>query len=231
MTVLQHFRFTWSGVFGASAASPVEIWSCSVALGTPGTTSAAAGIPTQAQFDSMVNNVVAYHGRVATGINSKCFLTDVRLALISTTGHVARAADGSFQQQKTTLTTPVGGGTGDTPLPPQLAIAVSLQSATPGRTGRGRFFLPGVALGVASDLRMTAPNALAIATSTKTFLDSLEFALGGTTERVVVASAGSVSEGLPPANRQVTSIRVGRVYDTIRTRRNALDEGYQVVAR
>jgi hypothetical protein len=48
----------------------------------------------------------------------------------------------------------------------------------------------------------------------------------GAPPAIVVASGGSALQGIPAANYRVTNVRVGRAFDTMRSRRRNLLEQY-----
>jgi hypothetical protein len=111
-----------------------------------------------------------------------------------------------------------GGGVGQ--YPPQVALRVSLGSGLRGRSQRGGFYLPSPATPVGTDDGvMTAERAAGIAASTATFLRDTAALAGGP---VIVAS--QVAGNVP-----VAQVRVGRALDTIRRRRSAVLESYQLV--
>lgn len=95
-------------------------------------------------------------------------------------------------------------------------------------------FLPVHAGALGTDGRLSATDAGGVAASLTTFIQALNSALvypsNVTMEtpqpRVVVSSGGSVKQGIPPANYAVTSVRVGRVFDTMRSRRRNQVEEY-----
>lgn len=117
----------------------------------------------------------------------------------------------------------------DTPYPigantarvaPQVSLAITLRTAASrGLASRGRFYipLPARALETTGLLSPTAQGDYAEAATD--YLDALNAAL--TPWRVSVMS--EVGDG---AVRPVTYVQVGRVLDTIRSRRNAFTENY-----
>jgi hypothetical protein len=78
---------------------------------------------------------------------------------------------------------------------------------------------------------MTTTTADAVLDSVRSFLDGVNIDLTAAGwGRVAVASGGSLVTGQGPAVRAVTSVRVGRALDTMRSRRASLLEGYRVQA-
>lgn len=112
--------------------------------------------------------------------------------------------------------------------PNQIALVATLTTGlSRGMACRGRMFFPVPAVVMEdSDGRLTTAAATAAANKVKTLLDSLNAATDGCT--VGVYSKGGLS-GVG-ASRRVTGVEVGRVLDTMRTRRSALVEARSAVA-
>jgi hypothetical protein len=105
-------------------------------------------------------------------------------------------------------------------LPFQCATVVSLLTASATRHGRGRFYLPPLAVSVLDTGRISAAALAVLDTAWTAFFDSLN--TDGVTP-VVRNRTGHVST-------TVTSARIGDVIDTQRRRRNKLTETQVVVA-
>lgn len=111
-------------------------------------------------------------------------------------------------------------GTGAVSNPPQIALAVTLRTAVDrGRASSGRFFIPSPLAGVLADGTLAPAFASTVLGHVNTFLGSMHTALPG--YRVCVAS--NVGTG---TIREVDHVEVGRVLDTIRSRRAKLPEAY-----
>lgn len=223
-----HARLTWSGTFG-STTSPAEIW--------------AFGLNTEpldvAVFEAQTLVAAlstAWSTHLSPIMSTDVALTNVRAAAVAETGLVQRTAAGAYMQRDSGTS-----DTGDQPpsvgtrMPISTALCVSLMTPRAGVTGKGRFFLPFPAqTPIEADFRISTSRIAALADACKGFVNAVNAATaaaqpGGTLSgQVVVASGGSVIEGLPPTLTQVTGIRVGRVPDTMRSRRGALREGYEV---
>jgi hypothetical protein len=120
-------------------------------------------------------------------------------------------------------TSPITGTSGTQP-PPQLSLVASLLTgAARGYACRGRMFLPApvYAVTLAQDGRMAVNDVLGVTGYVESFLNALNTELDPF--RVVVAS--KIGTGFI---REVKAVRVGRVVDTVRSRRTSLDEDYQV---
>lgn len=221
MPFAPHYRITALGQFGSG---PSEIFSYGLNMefgSTPIGELVDAG-PNQAALDDMADDLAAFHGRAESKISIAAHLTAVKIAHIG--------ADGKYTQDPFIKSFAVNGGVDDrigatwfVPRPPQVACAVSLNTDLRGPSGKGRFYLPlpAVSVEATNSYRMSVADAESIRGSVKTLLDSLNNNPGFDifSPSVVVAS----TKGF---NTPVTSVRVGRVLDTIRTRRNKLVESY-----
>ena len=224
-----HYRLSFSGLIGTGQTQ--EIFSHGLAVATGTTSQPIIGRPAMATLATTLSNAWATH--MAPMVCAVAQLTRVRVALVENTGNVSKDGAGTFQQGDWLGSKPGVGG--PLILPPQLSVAVSLQSAASGPTGRGRFFVPSPQIGtLGADLRLATPVQQDFVTFCTAFVAAVNTAAaavaGGSLGRVVVPSGGSVSQGIAPANRPVTQVRVGRVVDTMRSRRNALLEAYVVGA-
>lgn len=159
---------------------------------------------------------------LATGLcqqmDDKFEWTTVKLAPINLQGRIAAASTQFYFKTPVTA----GSGAGDM-LPPQVAVAVSLRTAVPGRRGRGRIFVPAIknaSREVTGKVGATAQDKLGNAV--KTYLNGI----GGLGSpdidyRVVVTSAGNARYVLPH------QVRVGNFFDTQRRRRANVRETYK----
>lgn len=164
------------------------------------------------------------------GFSSDVNLTGIKLNRIGTNGRYADAESREF-----TYPSPLPGQGGGFHEPPQLAAVVTLETAVArGQASKGRQFWPvtsawgGTNLG--SDGRATAANAGYLASSAAILLRNLNTAYvgfrTGDEQLGKVSVASSSGAGL---FRPVTSVRVGRAADTMRSRRSKLVEDYQQV--
>jgi hypothetical protein len=216
-----HYRLNYSGILGP-AATPYEIWSIGLAFGR------GAGATTQEQADAFLTSAqVAFSNNLSAMICTTARVTKLRLAKVKADGLVDRNADGSYAQRDRIPDVAVVGVSGSI-CPPSVALAVTLHSAAPGATGRGRIFLPVPTLagfdGNAGGLSLAAANGFRDAVKGLAVELNAAAATAGM-GRVVVASGGSTVKGIPGDLRVVTSISCGKVLDTMRSRRNALLEG------
>ena len=163
----------------------------------------------------VVSALATYHQAVST---AQAKLTMVKLNLIGTDGRYVSQSDTVLHE----WTTPVV-GTGTQSVPPQVSLAVTLRTgARRGLASRGRFYLPLPNVQVSpTDGILTPTTAGQVLTATNTLVSALETAIPGWDLGVV----SNVREG---AQRAVDHIEVGRVLDTIRSRRVKFREQYQI---
>lgn len=131
------------------------------------------------------------------------------------------AADGKYMhewsntRELTTLVTP---SASTTRFPPQCAVVATLETGvTRGLAHRGRLFIPVPKHTIAETGRLSAASATDMATSVATLLTNLNGVANYGTNIV----ASSVREG---AERPITGVSMGRVIDTVRSRRAQLKE-------
>lgn len=106
-------------------------------------------------------------------------------------------------------------GTSSTNAPAQTALVASLLSTTPGRTGRGRLYLPGTGLPIAGDHRSGAGTAGGSARNTASLLTAINgSSLAGSSVVCIVASTAGP--------RPITSVRVDNRPDVQRRRADKL---------
>ncbi len=142
----------------------------------------------------------------------------VRAAWVKADGRVLQAGDGSYFQHDA----PYGGndgvgGSGTHNMPTQVALVASLMTSRAGPTGKGRIFLPWPAITPGTDFIITSAQAQTVANAVRTLVDGIS-----TFDNVVsvVSEKGYASP--------VTGVRVGRVPDTMRSRRHRRSEGYAI---
>jgi hypothetical protein len=162
---------------------------------------------------AVIEAVRGYFGSSGVAASS-AKVTAVKLNKIGT--------DGRYTEDTTVLqdVVPPIAGTGSINPAPQLATAVTLVTAlTRGRASKGRYYLPLPGFSPAADGRLSAPNAENIASSSWAFIQALNAGVPG----FDVGVTSNIGAG---AQHPVTSVRVGRVLDTMRSRREGFDEGY-----
>lgn len=204
-----HIRLTWRGHF-MNGDAPVEEWDYSLKTTQPATPLDAATLLARAQ--KMVD--IWVH-TIALSQEAQVRLYECIYAVTDGAGKVQRFPDGSYVQGKT-ATNLQGQSSLPTLMPLQTALCISLGSGRPGATGRGRFFLPWQNHAVIGpDFRLTIQAVTDVANNASAFVNQVN-AMG---ERCVVNS----SKGY---NSTVTSVKIGRVLDTMRSRREKVPEAY-----
>ncbi len=213
-----HNRITFSGIFGF-AESPVEFWSWGLKTGPQDFASAAAR-------QTYVEAVRAlYESHVASLVATNVRLTQTRVSEHAVGGLTKTGAEGAYAQADDFTNVP-GGSSAGAVLPLQTACVISLRTARPGPTGRGRVFLPATNLAPSAGA-WTWPNSLiqGHADGFRNLILGINnlSATPGISGRVhVVSSKGYMS--------LVDEVAVGNVPDTMRSRRNSLQELYVVNA-
>lgn len=207
-------RVRCNGVLGADSAV-YEAFSFGFMLSSPSLTIGnQPGV--ESKGDSNIrDNVVSFFGRPGSKIGQYAALREVVVSVVSDddTGALRQFGDSVRWQvnQRGNLAQ-----SNAQSMPPQVALAVSLGTGLPGPSARGRFYLPlpQVFPQVADGL-VAVPDVQAVADSVRLLREDMKgdgFTL----------SVNSRRRGLLP----VTSIRVGRALDTIRSRRTNMRESY-----
>lgn len=164
-------------------------------------------------------------------LSSQAYLTAVLLYPIGDTGHVIPAppfATGTPARIDFTDSTR-DGGAATTLLPLQNTIVCSHRTGQTGRGGRGRMFLPGLALTALQTSAVPLVSSTArtsIAAAQVDLINGLT-AVGSLAEwatQPVITGGGSSNGWVNYAT--ITEVRVGNVPDTQRRRRAALTETY-----
>lgn len=140
--------------------------------------------------------------------------------------HAKIGQDGKYvgDARERFLDTPAAGaGPAGSPDFPQICVVfTTLTNRARGFASRGRFYSPPTAFGVDADGRMTAQMQTACIAQGKAFLEAVNAVGIGP-----VTVYSQVGEGIA---REVTGVRVGRVFDTQRRRRESLPEEYAEAA-
>jgi hypothetical protein len=110
--------------------------------------------------------------------------------------------------------------------PPQISVVATLVAGSGvGNGGKGRMYLPGVGTGIDTTGHIATSDANAIAAALSTFFANVNASFDNPGLAINAAKTAPVT-GFLAINRELTSVRVGNVFDTQRRRRNALAESY-----
>lgn len=206
----QHNRIVISGTLGSE-----EIWSTGVNFAP------AEGpfVDDQAGLDAWAN---------AAALRLELLTTGFLASYLSTSGSIERVqvqylgVGGTVVAQAEAAVTDVSGST-NVECPFQCAVALSLRTAIPGASFRGRNYWPALGAQLGPDGRIALSDCVVLAQEWANLLEDLADASPEALlmQPVVYSSPRSV---VTP----VTSIAVGTVLDTQRRRRNSLLETYAV---
>lgn len=175
--------------------------------------SPAASVQTDAARAAPIFAAVRNYWAGNFGVGNQAKLDLIKVNTIATTGKYLHPW--TILEEQIPPVSPQGGASA---MPPQVSCVVTLETgATRGLASRGRIFLPAPIANVGTDGRMVAAPRDAILAGARGFINAVNGAAGG--DRVIVAS--DVREG---AARAVTSVAVGLVLDTMRSRRASLEE-------
>lgn len=210
---VRHRRVTIGGDIAAVVGSP-ERWSIRLNFSDPLNFSDGTAF-----HNGVVADVKLWAG-LEVGLWSGSRVSLVKSAVIGTNGlYTGEPFIDEF--------TPVPfGGTASVPsFPFQVSLCMSLQTGQRGPRKRGRVYLPTPLVTLEPDGQFQAAQAIAIRDRFATFLNNLNNHTGPDAQapEVVIAS----SKGL---NTIVNGVRVGRVLDTMRSRRRSLPEDYTALA-
>jgi hypothetical protein len=207
MPVVAHRRLTFAGIIGP-AAIPYEAWTFRLNLsnGEP-------GLNPQTLLDAAL---AAYTTHLAGRIRPTAILKEIKYADIGA-GTTLQPGGAYVGNPLIKVADVAGTATGDN-MPSQIAQVVSLDTGLRGPRNRGRFYvpMPACTIDLSNGLNSTA-NSQALANAAAAFMGALNGPAGFGNVSIVSSSGSS---------RPVTSCRVGRVMDTIRSRRAQMAEAY-----
>lgn len=154
------------------------------------------------------------------GISGSALLTSIKLNRINTSGHYQ---DGETKQW--IYPAPIA-GPGFTGVPPQLSLVASLRGVNPrAHAGKGRMYFPNSSAVQGALDTTTGQLGTTVCTQHATGVMNLLMSINAAyVTNGVTAVAGIASNVGGGAWQPLTAIRVGRVIDTMRSRRNKLVE-------
>lgn len=219
MAVPTHFRFTVRGIFVGTE----ETWSNVFHFSRENTGELDAGLD-DVNKDNVSDAVAAFYG--SGFVSPSIEVSDWRMYVIGTNNKM----EGNAPMMREYVTSELRGGAGTTPFPAQIALCISTVAVNRGAAQFGRFYLPGPTRPIGSDFRISAGDASTYAGLAVTFLKDVSDAID---LMILTQSAGiHVSPGPPGSStgtsQEIDHVRVGRVYDTIQSRRRSLEEDYQL---
>lgn len=214
MPYVPHMRATFRGQF-MGPQGPVEDWQFGLALkgivGDPGTVQ-------QGDLDSVVDAISGLWGNTDMGLSDRVPVKEVKVAPIG--------ADGKYTSGPLIASVNIPGGIASPPtFPPQVALVISLMTATRGSSGRGRVYLPAPNFPIGADWRIPTSHTTAQAVAFAQFIKDLASTGEPTpfpTDALYTVCVASSKGLLSP----VSGVRVGQALDTMRSRRRSLVENY-----
>lgn len=217
MATIPHWRATFKGSFRVSAnAEPFEYWNTSVALDSGGALTTASA---QSIANDLAADFVAFIQTPSAYFSVNTFFDEVRLDHVGSNGRIDQ--DAVFGRPAGN--TPVGGKS-QAILPPSCALVLTLDTGRRGRSRFGRMYLPILSTGMGNDGRIPANQQTEILAAARTFIKNVSNAPGIDGSFGVAVSSKAGAGSVVP----VQAIRLGRVVDTMRSRRRSLDESYAV---
>jgi hypothetical protein len=211
-----HLRVQVSGVLGP-AGSAWEIFSWGFAIG-----GGSGGLQVaENALSDVCDDVISYWQDPAALVSVFARITSIKIADVQPDG---KWRNGVATYERTSPGIPGGsqGAGGTLTHAPQVALAVTLRTAINSPRTRGRFFLPlPTATVPGGSGLMDSGQATGVAERTATLFTQVNNQPGFDNNGNVVVVASTFGAITP-----VTSVSVGRVLDTITSRRNALKESY-----
>jgi hypothetical protein len=206
MVYVPHTRVTLAGTLYGGA----EIFNTGFALAP--IDNGAGSMPDSTARAAIRDACEDWFGRSGSCINPQATLTAVKFEQI--------LADGSVEFPSYSLSASQAGASAtDVPFPTQCALVISLRALDSTRRSRGRMYSPLPSINLGSDGRLTSSDQLAILASFATFWTDVNTIAGAFADESAVVVASSYG-----TNAVVSEVGVGRVVDTMRSRRNALSD-------
>lgn len=209
-----HIRVSFLGGYGSTGAISEE-WGFSFNLIAPAVNTI-AGLNVLA---TAANDAMALHLRPVCAPH--IIFRGVKTAAITSDGTYATTTGGTYLAGESFTGLYAGSSSAyTTRMPNSVALAVSLVTPRSGPTGKGRVFLPWPGIGLDNDGRIVELAATNVANAMVNLIDKVNDASAPNAVSVVSTKDYATS---------VTGVRVGRVPDTMRSRRRSLLEGYVAV--
>lgn len=202
--------------FGGPLGDLGEQWSMSLRTDADFVTTGDETAETeQARVDALGAEFVTLWANIVL-VGSQAKLAWVKYNRINQAGHYVYPFTARFDQAPQ-----APGGSGSSTHPGQVALVASLTTAAGrGPAHAGRMYWPIPRYSVDSGLRISAANADAAASNVADFI-------GGVNDAIAPLNVRIYSQVGSGQQRLVTGVKVGRVLDTMRSRRTQLPEEYE----
>ena len=200
-----------------------EVWSVGTSWGIFGL---APDTPDQSLTDGILAGLLTYSAsnaipaafKTALGIDGA--FTTWRVEYRDETEHIMNVSIGTLASAQL--------GTGVSTKTPQDALVLSLRTATPGPSGRGRLYWPALGAGLGAGFQLSSPTPGAFVAAWKTWLNAIggvmnAYYAGISSPKTVVLAVRSVKNHIC---RNVNELQCGSLLDTQRRRRDNLIETY-----
>lgn len=214
----KHLKIVFRGTFGTSK----EEWSFGTHWSCTRVSSPDAGVDDidGGKVDDAVAALMGIQGNLHFPADTKA--TEWRAYVIGPLGTMVG------NPRRRIFPTPIP-GMGATTYPPQVALVVSTIANNRGPGRKGRFYLPAPSNEIDSDMRLSATTTGAAKDAVTTFVkavsDAIDIPLDVTSSTMLNISGAPAPSG---SSQVVDHIEVGRVLDTLRSRRKSLLEEYVV---
>lgn len=199
-----------------------EVWSCGMRLGGDG-----GLVWTQDMLEAVAlaaaNSWRTFQNTASIGWASGVSLDGVTARAVDTNGITRVLAERSPAAAPGTF--------GTLYLPNQAAVVVTLITTKPGRTGKGRIYLPLLGLSLGTTGRISSTTVTNVANAARTLVQGINTGVataltGGAPIPKVAVQSQVAGSG---ATAMVTGLRVGDIVDTQRRRRDSVAETYTSV--
>jgi hypothetical protein len=209
-------------IAGSGPTTYDEIWSCNLRVVSD--SDGFLGFPDEAAT-AFAAKFGAWWGGIASNMSGAARLKEIKVNNITPAGHY---------QDAVTWSAGVGPGVGATPqgtCPAFVTVCWSWTTAKArGSASNGRIYLPNMWGTIGGGSVITGAVQTSMVASAKSFLDCVRTAttpLNGPIHPAVVSPGGL---RIGPGMNRITGVRVGRVIDVQRRRKNAINESYAVSA-
>lgn len=216
MVFVPHHRLTFFGDFVNNAGDPLEHWSNTLCFGTPDGTVITDNSVLADVLDAALARWGEWFQSSAAFFNSHIVTRGAKLARIDASGHDGGSTQTLYEDQPGDV---VAAGAA----PPQVCIAVTLETGERGPSKRGRFYMPFPGNVSVDTWQLADGDVTGLLTAVRTMLQSLNAAGTG----VTIDWGGLIVASRKGFNTPVTQVWMGHTFDTQRRRRRSLKELYE----